>query len=379
MATPAQKTSAQMVGYLPQHPEQGTTTLQLSTAGTWLAMSFVLDTARTLNALEIRPSTVTGSVGVNDLTCDIYSDLNGIPNASLASSNTLSSGAIAVGTTAVFSGFSLSLSAGTQYWAVFKNVNATPASNNVTWRYGLNGTGAANQLTANNNALWGWNKVHTTNSGTAWATTKLCAVFGLRLDFADSTYAGEPISSANNSASGVGVFGTNELGATFVSPANTVWNVRGIAMYVGKIGSPPGNARFRLYNGTTLLATTSVIPPGNVSTNICCLGARFSADQLILPGTTLRAVIGTDGAGDTSNYFNTSENNLVNDANSKQLFPFATASNPANGIKKTFFNGASWVDTDTTLIPFALLLDSEGEFAVHRQLVHVGMDGGCRS
>lgn len=353
MPVSAQHLGAEFVGYLPQAAQSGAQTLQLNAAGTWLALSFVASESKTLSAVEIRTASVAGTLGANDLTCDIYSDVNGIPSVSLASSNTLAVPA-AVGVTAQFTGFALALTAGTQYWAVFKNVNGTPAANNVTWRFGLQGTNGAMAPTASN--LWGWNKVHTTNSGGAWATGRAADVFGLRLDFSDGTAAGEPVNSANLTASANGVFGSRELGVTFTNPGNAVWNVRGIGMYVGKVGAPPGNVRFRLYQDTTLLATSTVIPPGNiVSGFVLYVFAYFGAAVPIRPGATVRAVIGTDGAGDAANYFNTTEYNIANDPVAEALFPFS--------LHKSFFDGSAWTDTVTVVTPVALLLDSNGEFA----------------
>lgn len=355
-----QKISPQLVGYTPSNPASTTTVLGLTAAATWLALGFVPDAGKTLNAVRVFLNTVTGSLAASDLTCDIFSDTSGAPNVSLASSATVTPAA-ASATWIDFTGFSLALTAGVQYWIVLKNVNATPASNSPSYKYGATGAGTG-LLLGGTSTIYGWVKTHSTNSGGAWGTT-VYNTLGYRLAYSDGSFAGEPISAITGTVAANAVFTTREIGAVLVVPPGVTWNVRGAVFPVNRTGTPGGSLRYRLYNNTTLLATSYSIAVGNVvTTAVCWMAAYFAADQVIPAGTTLRIAIGTTTGGDGSNCYRTLESTVNNDANSKALFAFGNSGNPTGAVKKTLFDGSTWTDTDTLLTPFALILDSDGEY-----------------
>lgn len=356
-----QHSSPNVVGFTPSNPNGGNVTTALNAAANWLAYSFSPEANKTVNKIRVFASAVGGTLAASDLTCDIYTDVAGVPGASLSSTATVT--ATPTGAAWVeFTGLTQAVTGGTQYWSVLKNLNGTPGTNFPTYLHGASNTGSSSSF-AQGSMLWGRNKVATVNSGVAWATSVRNNTFGWRIDFSDGTFLGEPCQGVGQAAgASAAVYLTRETGVVFVSPGGASLNVRGIAMCMAKALSPAGNLRFQIYSGTTLLATTLSIPAANVPTSPFWMQAYFSANQVIAPGTTVRVTAGTTSGGDVSNSYQSSEYTLNNDANSKALFPFGTLANPTNVAKKTYFDGSTWTDTDTALLPFALILDSDGEF-----------------
>lgn len=347
--------------------------LGLNAAATWLAYQFVPDQAKALSTARAYLLLKTGTPATTDCTCDLYSDSSGVPGTSLESH--AADSVPASGNWMQWSGFATALTAGAAYWLVFKNANATPASNFPTYQWVASAAGAVAgvmplgvgqyQLSG---GLFGWNKVHTTNSGAAWATGIMNGVGGFRLGFSDSTYAGFPSSGSTrpSSSSGTadGSFGKQEAGVRFNLPAGITFNVRGAWMPVVKNGTP-GNLSFKLWQGSTLLAQTAAVPAANVTSALPgdAYCAYFSSAQAISSaGNPYRLTFADTTAADTSsNRYNSFLVSWDGDANSQTLKPMAgslqetvTADNTASPPVFT--------DTPTNLFPFALLLDTGGPF-----------------
>lgn len=352
--------------------QMNSSSLQLAAAATWLAFSFVARTAKTLNTVRLFLSAKAGAPITSDLTCDLFSDNNGIPNVSIEGPK--SAGSVPAANNWVqWSGFTTALSAGTQYWLVFKNANGTPGTNNPTYQWAGVGSNAApvslslGQL--DNAALFfGFGKVHSTNSGTAWATSPQSVVAGPRLGYSDSTFDGLPAQSSTRPGSGAtgdATFGKQEAGVKFTIPTGCTFNCRGIWMIVGKTGTP-GNLAFRIYQGTTLLGTTYAIPAANVSTVNTGDGyyAEFSSPIALTNANSPYRVTMNDA---TSGDANTSRYNA-------QLYTWDSDSNslalkPVNGTLQetvTTDNTAAppvFTDTSTNVMPFLLVGDTvSGEF-----------------
>lgn len=357
-----------IVGYWATH-DANTNSLALNATTTWLAMQFVSDQAKTLNKVKLYLGTKTGTPLNTEMTCDIFSDAAGIPNASVDGPKSADS-APASGNWMQWSGFTTSLTAGVAYWAVFKNTNATAASNFPTYGWvGSTSQGrqpiptGVNQIGA---VSYGWNKVHTTNSGAAWATGPNPGVGGLRLEYSDATFDGVPMQAATRPQSGTTgdrAFGKQEVGARFNIPSGATWNVRGVWMPLFKTGSP-GALRFRIYQGVTLLGTTIDIPAANIlsSGNGDTYAAYFSsAITLVSTNNPYRVVMSDATAADANTAgYNSWLSTWENDANSLALKPMngtlqktITADNTASPVVFT--------DTSTDILPFALLLDTAGE------------------
>jgi hypothetical protein len=373
-----QKRSALTLGFTPSAPGGFTGNFQLNAAANWLAMGFVPSESKTINTASLYGLSVAGTLGSTDLSCDVYSDTAGTPNASLGSTSTVGSTPTGAGWVR-FSGLAVALTAGTQYWLVFKNANGTPASNNITYSFGQQNT---SPMLPNSGVatLYGWLKRSSTNSGGTWGGA-VTTVSGIRLGYSDSSYDGLPTQSIAAAASTDRAYGSRELGVKFTSYANATIEVRGLALYVGENGTPSGSLRYRLYTGSggspTLQGTTYSIAQTNVGTG-GYLAAYFPSTIAIPPATVVRCTMGTTTGGDASNsYFGSAVYTIDSDANSLALLPFGGT------LQMTFFDGAAWDDTQTNLlIPFSLLPDTTGEFGASGGggglLVHPGMSGGMR-
>ena len=79
----AQKQAPIALGFLPDSPSNGPVTLALSAAATWLAYGFIPDANRQVSKVKAYTSTITGTLADTDVTCDVYSDSAGSPNASI--------------------------------------------------------------------------------------------------------------------------------------------------------------------------------------------------------------------------------------------------------------------------------------------------------
>ncbi len=346
-----------------------TNTFALSSAASggfsaaWLAYTWNPSESKTLNAVKVFCSAVAGTLAGTDLVCDIYSDTAGTgPNATLASSSTVT--ATPTGAAWVeFTGFSLALTAGTQYWIVLRNANATPTVNFPTYRYGQGNTWIGGG-TFESGAIWGSGSIRTSvNSGGAWSASSNGWAFGWRVQYSDGTYDGVPVSAVATIAAASGTTGTRAVGVQFVTPPNAVLNVRGALMMFAKT-STPGNAVLKLYNGTTLLGTTLTIPAGNISGNRM-YGSFFSSAIVVQPGTTLNLVLCdlTTGDANTKAYVQNIYT-VDNDANSFALMPFEGT---LRLTTTTDYTAAppSFSTDQTQVVPFALILDSTGEFGLN--------------
>ncbi len=343
----------QFLGFAPNATAPSVSTLQLNAAGTWLAIGFVAKRPGTvhLSNVWIFATAKTGTLATTDLTCDLYSDANGIPNASIESRATVTPAA-AASTWLEFTGFTSTsaLVQNTQYWLVFKNVNGTPASNNIT--YGFGGAGSAN---GNMAAYWGSQKVGTTDSGTTWATSPILNIVGYRLDFDDGTFQGQAISAVATDATKVN--GTTKLGFYTVTPANATLNVSGMSLMFRKVGAPAGNAVLELFNNTAQIATCS-IPLTDVNTTASRFYSCYWTPIQVAGGTTLRGSVSISAAGgDASNYiqFSLSEYTTETSAGSLAQLPFGN-------WQRTVYNGSTWSQTNSTVMMGGIILDPTGEF-----------------
>lgn len=369
----AQRLAPIAIGFLPIIPSNGTASLALSATATWLAFGFVPDANRQVSKIRAFNSAINGVLATTDVTCDIYSDSNGVPGSSLESRSSITS-SLAANTWGEWTGFTSAsnVTGGLQHWAVIKNANGTPATNFPTFRFGGNTTWSTFSVVGG--GLPGWGKVHSTNSGGAWGTA-LGDNFGWRIEYADGTFQGVPIS--NNATAGTNnVYSNRERGLRFTTPSNARWNIRGICWYNRTTtGTPTAGMRGRIYTGAgvtpTLVATTPTV--SKTALGAQWLASWFSASQIIEPGTTMTMTMGEDTNSDTSsNRYSTTEYTVENDANSKALMPFG-------GMSEAYFDGTNWTFTDTILVPIGVLLDTDGEFAAVASggLLNIGgMTGG---
>jgi hypothetical protein len=345
MSTPIQLLAPQYIGYMPSVPATPTT-VSLNSASTWIAFGFTPDLAKTLARFKIQIS-MTGTLASTDVSCDIYSSTAGHPNASLVSTTTLTAALTALTTWAEFggtgTGLNLSLGAGTPYWAVIKNLNASPTVNFPIVKYPIQtsvpfGTGHDWRVST-------WN-------GTTWTAGNGCA--GYRFEFTDGTLAGLPVIPG---LSADHLFGSTQSGFKFTVPAGATLNAKGAMFSINIGGVPTGPLQINLWTGAspTTPVATSYFTSDAAAQAVGFHGARFASPVALTPGTIVRVTLqNTSGTDNSSNYVTTFEN--VTDLVSSALMPLQGT------FCKTTWNGSTWTDTATTIPNGLLELDSNGEF-----------------
>jgi hypothetical protein len=352
-----------------------TTTQALNAANTWLSISHSQSQTKTLNKVKLRISGVTGSLAATDLQCEVYSDKTtataGTPNASLASTTTVTvtpTGAIWV----EFTGFSQSLTGGTRYHIVVKNMNASPASNFPTFTVGaavdfggIFAIGGPHSNGSPNN--FGTQRAVTTDAGTNW-TMEYTSQQHMRLEYSDGSFEGHPIQAM--ATDGGRAFGTTEVGVVLTTPPGCTLNVIGAVGIAGKNASPTGNCSMKLWTGSTpgLVATSvNAYIPALINTTLDYMCFWFDGVQAIAPETETRFTLKNSAADSSTNAYCWRGHTWENDADSLALKPF-------NGtLSKTVLSGGSWTDTDTDTFPFGLLLDGANPFTAS------GGSGGTRA
>jgi hypothetical protein len=265
-----------------------------------------------------------------------------------------------------WTGFTYALTGGTQYYLLFRNMNGVPASNYGTIQTSNAETWPPATTGSTTSPFGGWTRAKTTDGGATYGTIYNNVNLSLRLQYSDGTYEGMPIQAAGaQTATGTAVYANREAGAVFTIPANATYRIACVALGAGGSGgTPTGNARLRLYNGVTLLATSvENWPKARFGSSYYAQGC-FSSVQTVAGGSTVRVVLSETTQSDAAaNYFATYANPVEDSAESKALMPFA------GSLKFTYTTDSTaspvvFTDTDTLIVPFALLLDTEsGPFA----------------
>lgn len=343
------------VGWLPSNNSAGNAKeLTLANGARWIAYSFVLSEAKTLNSIGWYIDYIQGAITTGDVRYDIYSDASAAPNASLANS-TVTSGSMANASWVRQTGYSLALSAGVRYWVVARNVDATPLTNYLAIKVPV-GSMQANFTMQSNDAFFAFNE--SVNSGASWNNDNGYGLFPLVLEFSDSTYFGLPMAERLRAADDNGTFGvyaTRERGSKITTPANAKMIVKCLTFQTAKVNAPTGAMRYRIYQDTTLIDTTATVAtwPGN--TPLC-----FTTPVTLLPSTVYRFVVSETTQADSSTdrigvtYFPS----ISATAAYQELKPFGSAT------AGTYYNGATWSDLTTEYVPFVMTLEKNGEFAV---------------
>jgi hypothetical protein len=347
------------LGFVPQPSSFGTTSLQLSgTGGTQviLALSFVPADSRKLASVALYNSAnMVGTPSGANSVIDLFSDSGGSPGSSLTSSNTQGLGSAPSASswmrwTGLDSAWNLTLTAGTQYWILIKSLDS---SNYIAPSYGNSNTGIVQSQ--GSGSSWGWYKKHSSNGAGSWGTGVACSA-GWRVGSSDGSYNGMPVSAI--AADPNTVYGSNETGVQFTTPANSGYNVRGLLFSPQSSGAQAsrGPLAYRLYDGSgNLLGTTASVPAANFGTGYYPL--YFSSAVVLLPGSTYRATMTQAGSGDATHYYqHGNAYTWDTDSNSLPLQPMDGTYNYVT------YNGTSFTTANTPVLPFSLLLDTTGEF-----------------
>jgi hypothetical protein len=342
---------AQSVGFIPAGTP-ATTTQSLNAASNFIAYAFVAQANTSLSATRAFQSGALGGTG-GVPACTLQSDGSGAPSGTVI--DTLAVGALAGSSWIVATGGTAALTKGAKYWVVWSNTDAAPATNFLKLTCLNNGA---------NSTVTGDDAATSVNSGSAW-TQKNCGG-GARFDFADGTYLGSPISSALPLIGTQGTYAANEAGVRFTTPAGGSLIVRGLGMFLTKSGTPTGNPFFKIYDAAhTLLGSTFQVSNADAITNLIqwyhrnfdpTTVAGGAATITLAPSTTYTITTAESTQSDTStNEFRIYGYTWDPDANSLALAPW--------GAQADMFNGGAWSQTPGLISPFALLLQSGGEFA----------------
>jgi len=130
--------------------------------------------------------------------------------------------------------------------------------------------------------------------------------------------------------------------------------VIGVLALLAVSGTPTGNIRFRIYRGTTLVATTEA-QTQRTSASTVQMGF-FTSVQELDGGVDYYVTCGeTSNADASTNRINLQELTLRDAAASKALLP-------SGGWRKALLDG-TWTVTDTASVAIALILDGDQPFA----------------
>lgn len=335
-------------------------TFNTNAAGNWMALSFIAE-GRTLSKVWTFLHGTGGSIAAADITCSLQgADSSGNPDGTSIETRPATS----VASTAwnKFEGFTTALTAGRQYFLVFKNIHATPASNWVNFRtvYGVPREVGA----FGNTGRYNWGRKTSTDSGAAWSALGPSGTYAV--EYSDGVMRGVPIEDAATTVAGTGIYNTREIGTRFTAPVNVKLNVRGVAMlHSGMTGAPTGTFRHRLYStssnfpGTepTLLATSVDLHPTALNPQADYQFGIFSTPIELTPGVQYLATIGETTQTDAStNRYNARLVTWGNDNALRALLPHA--------LTLGYFDTSSWSELATQFVPMALLLEPGSELVV---------------
>lgn len=344
------QTIAPELGYIPTGTPNSTT-VNINTANLRHAMSFIAKETKVIQAMH--EFSITGTLAASEFKCELQSDNAGSPdNTPLETVNCDQTPSGIQRYTHTFS--TNTLVVGRQYWMVYKNTNASPGTNFPVARYGAASGASFHGVT---DAAIPWSKKASSDAST-WASGAANNVTGLRVKFTSGMYDGFPFVVIATGAVGDGIYSGRKVGSIFTTPNDIILRVIGIALMLGaKTGTPTGTLHFELLQGTSVLSggTTADITTTSPTTSV--YRAYFAAAIALLPGTSHRMVAAESTQSDAStNRYNARVYTLFNDADSKALMPFAGT------MQKTYFDGSSWTQTDTDIIPCALILDPADPF-----------------
>lgn len=346
--------TGQFLGFTPFF-SNGSFTNALNAPGTWYGLSFVAD-GQTLSAVRTYVSAVTGSLAAADISASLYDSagVNGAPGTAIESGK-LPTATITASGLYDFAGFTTALTAGQQYWIVFKNGSGSPASNYCTFL-----TANASLLptlgAASFTGFWGVGS--STNSGSTWSCS---AHTNLRVAYANGSFDGIVFTGTPFRSNDL-VYGSRESGVVLKTPDNASLNVCGIAMQIVQgAGTPTGKVRFGLWEGATPANAgyTNANPAVMDGAQPGWAFAYFPSTITVPSGTVLRVTLAeTSNADGSANAYRLDEIPTDPDSNSLALLPFG------GSLRKTYFDGTAWTDDSPSggIFGFALLLNTAGEF-----------------
>lgn len=333
-----------------------------------IAFSLQPSAAKTLDKFRFYASAKNGTLGANDIAAELMAAAAGVPSGSPGTTCNTISTAAAASTWIEFTCFtgSDSLTANVQRFIRVRNCNASAASNNISAQRGSH---FGNRI--NPGRATGWGMRCTTDAGTGWTQCDDENVVPMIAVYGDGTVEGEPwatITTANAAANGNRVYNDGsddrEVGSEFTTPPDAKLRAIGLIMHVAKIGTPTGNLRYRLYEGTTLIATTGTAAIADVSTTAGWVKLYFSSVQTLNANTQYEILASSDASGgSTSNSYGVTVMAMDLNATGGAEESESLLLRPAGGtMHLTVFDDTTRTDTETSIAPAALILDNSDYF-----------------
>jgi hypothetical protein len=337
--------TAERLGWWADNISSSSATRSLPT-NTWAAFGFLAPATTSITSVRVYVTGTTSSPAAADFKAEVYSHdyTNWRPNALVnAGSNAASSPSVGFNDFTGFSG--ASVTQGTYYWIVLKN-NGGAAS--VTIRkpdravYPAYSVGTMQTM--------GMLYKETLDGGTNWGNDDKGNTTTIRIGFADGSYLGFPIQSVHRYDENVLlVQSAKEIGMKFTTPAVQA-RVVALEFQVGKLGSPAGTVRARLYKGTNLVATTNAYTASQIPANACSIPFFFSSVQVLDASSVYRAVVAATGSDTSSNGFTLNGFQVDSNAASLALMPWQ-----GTGAVTTL--DGTWTDTTSRIVGHYLVLD----------------------
>lgn len=347
-----------------------TTAVELNAANDWAAISFIAPSTEILYSVSRQISSITGTLGVSDLTCSLYSDTAGEPGTKLQTSSIVA-GEPAANDWLEFIGFTYTITQGTRYWLVFKNTNGSPATNYPTYKSFLGAASYAQYVNDENSALWGHASGISTDGGSTWTMDVAGEVGTCLIKFGDGNILGLGVTAQSAGLEAAdAVYGARQVGAKFISPKGPVLNVTAVTLPVLKHGSPTVNPMVKIYEHDVLVASSFEVPSTNIPTDVLDYTYFMLRENLLVqPGTPLRVVLAEPTNSDANTDYYAIPHLEVRDSD-----PILD-SKPMNGsLQHCEWDGYIWTDTPTSIVPFGLALDITTPFYEEDEIPEVSFD-----
>lgn len=322
-------------------------TQQMNSANSRVAFGLI-GNGKTLNSIRLYFSAVTGTVVANDIQVAILGDDSGAPNAAnVIDAFRPCSTAISAAGMYDWTGFTTPLTIGSRFWIVVKNVNATPASNNVS----ISNLPQYGNLQVQVN--YGPIKRVSTDGGSTWGTAT-GNTSSFRLGYSNGSYGGLPIITSSQGGIPFSVYSTRMVGSKFTIPDGMYPIIRGLAVSLGaNIGTPSANPNLKLYVGSTPRQVGNTILCPSAMGGSCVVHGVFDSPVRLPPRTICRVVMGEQSNADTTdNRYRPHVLTPDPSSISRSLMPFG-------GIVSTVFDGSNWTDDESIFVPVSLHLDDE--------------------
>ncbi len=335
-----------------------------NSANARVSFMFTPNGSKTISKVRAYMNSLSGTLAAADLQLDIYASSDGKPTgASLATA----AGTVtpAANTWQEWTGLSLAMTVDVPYHLVIRNLNATPASNNASFR----GLQYVNHLTGGGGTVT--TAFLTSTDATTYSVTAN-VIPAFRVEYSDGSFQGFVYSNGVTAvSSNYRVYGTRSWGGRFTTPANVSPKVSHCAFQQVRGTGTPTGVRCRIYqlntgaNTATSVGVSVDYPAAtyNMSGGSGIMMLRFASPVTLSPATEYIMALESTNTGDSSSNYTTG-----------MTF---TVESTAGSLGLTAFNGtlrnvhcagtcttwSNWTQTDTDQPGMAIRLAANDAFA----------------